>query len=852
MIIEVKRNEDLLVICRICEKKLDAHLITNHLTNCQQIYETKMLLQELNCQIHQLAEQAQNKFRTTNTKYQIHKAKQTRQNLYENGKRQSVSLNQLQLDGSISDGTGSKTNKASHQNTGKSHFALIGAQNKAKMHAESDQIVEMQNKDQSIQNGLFDQNHEINVNQIKGKQRANQQYIHSPQREILQGSSPSSNGLDSPVSFDDNIDILKDLRQQLNCLKIIINYTEETIKINSGTQSIQFDLQTQVNLMNTKDFSDKELQDIVKLALKLIEERVQYTQKISRLQKLISEEDKQDNINSPLGFKQNTEGFCSRSPKRSPILQNCEKSKWLNKQNVFFNYDKNNIIQESSFKKSSSDFGDEENNSQTDESVEIKKLNRNSSEESLEMDNSSQKSKNNIISFKALNLDDQVEEKDFENAEEKDKGYYSDGDIKVMKIAKNKQLLNVTLQDFEFISVLGVGGFGAVWLVSKKKTKDYYAMKVIDCRNKNMSEIQNLRAEKNVFEILEGDFVVKAFYSFIQDQCLLFLLEYMMGGDISQVLFQYGRLSEQVAKFYLAELLLAIESLHKKGIIHRDLKPQNILLDSQGHIKLADFGLSEIALVQKIKDGKDGINLSIDPEALPQNVSKRQIKIKCNLEFHMHNYPSKNSVQDKSSSGKRQNRIIGTPDYIPPEVISGQSISNFSIDWWAFGVIMYEFLVGIPPFNDKSIPKVFENITMRAIEWPEIGDGEDMISTNAYNLINKLLEPNYHIRLGHQGIEEIKKDPFFKDIDWVNIRNLEAPMIPIRDLEHLEEEQCNLLQKQNEENKMKDRLRSVQYSHDGKFDEVANLTRFDLLAKLSEQDAENVIKKQSNQQFHGK
>ncbi|CAD8185715.1 unnamed protein product [Paramecium pentaurelia] len=708
MIIEIKRNEDLLVICRICEKKLDAHLITNHLTNCQQIYETKMLLQELNCQIHKLAELAQNRFRTINTKYQIHKAKQTRQNLYENGKRQSVSLNQLQLDGSISEGTGSKTNKASHQITGKSHFALIGAQNKVKMHAESDQIVEMQNKDQSNQKELFEQDQEMNLNQINGKKWVKKQYNHSPQQEILQGSSPSSNGMDSPFSLDDNIDILKDLRQQLNCLTIIIKYTEETIKINSGTQSIQFDLKTQVNLLNIKNSLEKELQDIVKLALKLIEERVQYTQKISRLQKLISEEDKQDNINSPLGYKQNTNTENIRSPNRSSLIQNCEKFKWLNKQNVqLFNQIKNNIIRDSPFKKSSSDFGDEENNSQSDESEEIRKLNRGSSDESFEVDNSSQKSKNNIISFKALNLDDQIQEQQFDNAEEKDKGYYSDGDIKIMKIAKNKQLLNVTLQDFEFIQVLGVGGFGAVWLVSKKKTKDYYAMKVIDCRNKNMSEIQNLRAEKNVFEILEGDFVVKAYYSFIQDQCLLFLLEYMMGGDFSQVLFQYGRLSEQVAKFYLAELLLAIESLHKKGIIHRDLKPQNILLDSQGHIKLADFGLSEIALVQKIKDGKDGINLSIDPDILPQNVSKRHIKIKCNLEFHMQKFPSKNSIQEKSSSGKRQNRIIGTPDYIPPEVIIGQSISNFSIDWWSFGVIMYEFLVGIPPFNDKSIPKIY-------------------------------------------------------------------------------------------------------------------------------------------------
>lgn len=98
-------------------------------------------------------------------------------------------------------------------------------------------------------------------------------------------------------------------------------------------------------------------------------------------------------------------------------------------------------------------------------------------------------------------------------------------------------------------------------------------MKVIDCKNKNMKEFQDLRAEKNVFELLEGDYVVKAYYSFIQDGYLFFLLEYMKGGDFGTVLSIYCALDEAIAKFYLAELLLAIESLHKKGIIHRDLKP---------------------------------------------------------------------------------------------------------------------------------------------------------------------------------------------------------------------------------------------------------------------------------------
>jgi len=142
-----------------------------------------------------------------------------------------------------------------------------------------------------------------------------------------------------------------------------------------------------------------------------------------------------------------------------------------------------------------------------------------------------------------------------------------------------------------------MGAFGSVWHVKRTATKDEYALKIIDCAEKlDTSVKENLQAERNIFEILTGDFVVKAISSFSQDNCLFFLLEYLSGGDFNSILQEYYRLDEDIAKFYIAEVILAIEYLHSQEIIHRDLKPDNILLDKNGHIKLADFGLSEIGI----------------------------------------------------------------------------------------------------------------------------------------------------------------------------------------------------------------------------------------------------------------
>ena len=221
-------------------------------------------------------------------------------------------------------------------------------------------------------------------------------------------------------------------------------------------------------------------------------------------------------------------------------------------------------------------------------------------------------------------------------------------------------------------------------------------------------------------------------------------MEYIPGGDFSSILTKYGALDEKTARFYIAELVLAVEFLHRQKIIHRDLKPDNILLDLNGHLKLADFGLSELGATKHIENQKAGEifneknNKEKQKEAIKKlgnkNIVENNIFEDIQLfdsqgsEFEYRNYKNdeeycKNSKKFtmKNSCSLKKIKIVGTPDYIAPEVILGESTSNESIDWWSLGCIVYEFIVGIPPFNDNTIEKIFDNIVNFRIEWPEIG-----------------------------------------------------------------------------------------------------------------------------------
>ncbi|KAL6602508.1 serine/threonine protein kinase 15, partial [Neocallimastix californiae] len=292
-----------------------------------------------------------------------------------------------------------------------------------------------------------------------------------------------------------------------------------------------------------------------------------------------------------------------------------------------------------------------------------------------------------------------------------------------------------SIKDFEIIKPISRGAYGKVYLSRKKATQDLYAIKVLkksDMIRKNMvSQVLN---EKKVLELSRNPFVVKLYYAFHSKEYLYLVMEYLIGGDLSSLLNNFGYFDENMAKIYIAETAIALEYLHKNSIVHRDLKPDNLLINKEGHIKLTDFGLSRI--VVNSNDGYD---------------------------------------ENKNKSNK--NDLLGTPDYLAPELLLGFG-NGCEGDWWSLGVCLFEFLYGYPPFTDEAPSLIFRNILDLKIQWPEEDEEDQEISENAKDLIKHLLDPNPKLRFKGSGIFYMKDHDFYKDLDWNNIRNLPAPFIP--------------------------------------------------------------------------
>lgn len=300
-----------------------------------------------------------------------------------------------------------------------------------------------------------------------------------------------------------------------------------------------------------------------------------------------------------------------------------------------------------------------------------------------------------------------------------------------------------SFEDFQFIKKIGEGAFGFVYLVKRKTTGDFYAMKIIEVPEQmDPRFLENILNENEVFKKVSSWLVVKALFSFVHQGLICFVMEFVSGGDFKKVLSRYGRITEKDARFYLAELVLSVHYLHSENIVHRDLKPDNMLLTQEGHIKLADFGLSEIKEqllannFSKDTAKEDSFNRKLNlskqgMESESEIVLRKTPKIKKStlLDIRSGVLPkeTKSSLDraivflDSINISQKNYRITGTPDYIAPEVIKGTAQDFFSTDWWSVGVIAYEMIVGIPPFNDDTVDKVFGKIRSGEIEWPEIG-----------------------------------------------------------------------------------------------------------------------------------
>ncbi|KAF6723822.1 Rho-associated protein kinase 1 [Oryzias melastigma] len=289
--------------------------------------------------------------------------------------------------------------------------------------------------------------------------------------------------------------------------------------------------------------------------------------------------------------------------------------------------------------------------------------------------------------------------------------------------------LRMKAEDYEVVKVIGRGAFGEVQLVRHKATRKVYAMKLLSKFEMiKRSDSAFFWEERDIMAFANSSWVVQLFFAFQDDRYLYMVMEYMPGGDLVNLMSNYD-VPEKWARFYTAEVVLALDGIHSMGFIHRDVKPDNMLLDKAGHLKLADFGTC-------MKMNKDGM-------------------VRCDT-------------------------AVGTPDYISPEVLKSQGGDGYygrECDWWSVGVFLFEMLVGDTPFYADSLVGTYSKIMnhKNALTFPDDSD----ISNDAKNLICAFLTDR-EVRLGRNGVDEIKRHPFFKNDQWTweNIRDTAAPVVP--------------------------------------------------------------------------
>ncbi|XWS37696.1 hypothetical protein CRYUN_Cryun19dG0067200 [Craigia yunnanensis] len=251
-----------------------------------------------------------------------------------------------------------------------------------------------------------------------------------------------------------------------------------------------------------------------------------------------------------------------------------------------------------------------------------------------------------------------------------------------------------SIEDFEILKPISRGAFGRVFLSRKRATGDFFAIKVLkkaDMIRKNA--VESILAERNILISVRNPFVVRFFYSFTCRENLYLVMEYLNGGDLFSLLRNLGCLDEVMGRVYIAEVVLALEYLHSLNVIHRDLKPDNLLIGQDGHLKLTDFGPSKVGLINSTDDlsgpsfGSSGF--------LEENEPKEQTSLK--------------------REQRQKHSVVGTPDYLAPEILLGMG-HGATADWWSVGVILFELLVGLPPFNAET-PQVKQHSFFKDINW---------------------------------------------------------------------------------------------------------------------------------------
>ncbi|KAK7404505.1 hypothetical protein VNO78_05450 [Psophocarpus tetragonolobus] len=341
--------------------------------------------------------------------------------------------------------------------------------------------------------------------------------------------------------------------------------------------------------------------------------------------------------------------------------------------------------------------------------------------------------------------------------------------------------VEVEVEKLRALKVLGKGAMGTVFLVEDrtKSTKAPFALKVVDktCVHAKLDAERRARWEIQVLSKLSHPFLPSLMGTFESPQLLAWALPYCPGGDLNVLRYhQTDRsFSPAVIRFYVAEILCALDHLHSMGIAYRDLKPENVLVQHNGHVTLTDFDLSRKLTLRPVP-----------PLSLPPPDPRR--KHRRNFSRWIPLLPPDGLKKAKSarvspvsrrrpsfSNGQRSNSFVGTEEYVSPEVVRGDG-HEFSVDWWALGILMYEMLYGTTPFKGKNRKETFRNVLTKPPEF--VGQ-----RTPLTDLIEKLLQKDPTKRLGYsRGAAQIKEHDFFRGVQWDLLTEVfRPPFIPSRD-----------------------------------------------------------------------
>ncbi|CAL9099912.1 unnamed protein product [Musa acuminata var. zebrina] len=350
----------------------------------------------------------------------------------------------------------------------------------------------------------------------------------------------------------------------------------------------------------------------------------------------------------------------------------------------------------------------------------------------------------------------------------------------------------VGIGHFRLLKRLGYGDIGSVYLVDLRGTGTYFAMKVMD-KASIVSRNKLLRAqtEREILSMLDHPFLPTLYSHFETEKFYCLVMEYCSGGNLHSLRQKQPNkyFSEQAARFFASEVLLALEYLHMLGIVYRDLKPENVLVREEGHIMLSDFDLSlrcsvdptlvkstsgrtsSSSFTNSMLDSEHVVQSCIQPSTFfPRILPKRNRKSKS--DFGISNGSNLEFMAEPTHA--RSMSFVGTHEYLAPEIIRGEGHGS-AVDWWTFGIFLYELLHGTTPFKGSGNRATLHNVVGQPLRFPE----SPLVSLVARDLIQGLLVKDPQKRIAyHRGATEIKQHPFFDGINWALVRSMTPPHIP--------------------------------------------------------------------------